>query len=265
MEFTIHYSKPDGTYQMLYEAMRTEAHTLIAGSTGCGKSVLLNNFIDRLLLFSPNSIGLMLIDPKRIELVEYANLPHTLGYAQDEDEAIDLLKNAINIMEDRYCTMQTKRIKKWDASHVYIIIDELADLMVSTRAKETKLAIQKIAQLGRAAGIHLVACTQSPSRLTIPAAMTLNFTCRIGMKCESRIESNQIIKMNGCEELPRHGKVIVLTADGYQTASVSMADKEVHEYRMAFWNGVKSRKEIMDEVASSPKYFLQNGFTYYAN
>lgn len=265
MELTISYKLPGGDYQILYDLMKDEAHTLIAGSTGCGKSVLLNNFIDRLLLESPCDVQLMLIDPKRIELFDYSFMPHAIGYAQDEDSAINLLKEAASIMEDRYCTMQIKRIKKWDASHIYVIIDELADLMVSPRASETKLLLQKIAQLGRAAGIHLIACTQSPSRLTIPAAMTLNFTCRIGMKCESRIESNQIIKMNGCEDLPRHGKIIVLTADGYQTASVKMTDEAEHDRIMAFWTGVKSRKEIMDEVSHDPFIMAKASYNYIAN
>lgn len=174
------------------------AHILVAGTTGSGKSTLLHSIICSIM----NGCDMYLVDPKRTELVKYKNCKSVWRYATTASETVSLLDSVIARMEERLKRMGRKGLSMSDEDHVFVIIDELADLMISPEAKEIKLRIQKITQLGRAARVHVIACTQSPSRKTLDAAMVLNFTCRIGLACADTIESRQIIGMSGCEFLP---------------------------------------------------------------
>lgn len=184
----------------LYLNCLKQPHLLIGGSTGSGKSVLINGIIHTALCFCPDDKLLILIDPKRVELKEYRKLPHTLRYATEPDDAVRALQAGVNIMNARYKRM---RGKKTDEPHVYIIVDELADLLQST-SKAEKL-ITTIGRLGRAANIHLILATQSPNRRVITAEIKTNMTSRIALRCEEAIESRQIINQKGAELLPRYG------------------------------------------------------------
>ena len=117
---------------------------------------------------------------------------------------------AINTMERRYEEAERKGDKIYKGEPIYIFIDELADLLISEQAKVIKRQLQTLTALARAANIHLIACTQQPSRRMLPAELTLNFPSRIALHCQTAIESRQVINEKGAEELPMYGQCLYL-------------------------------------------------------
>lgn len=210
-------------------------HLLIAGATGSGKSVLLNAILYSGLIKAPCDFQLVLIDPKQVELLDYKNLPHVLGYTDSVNGSIALLDHCIDLMTKRYTQIKRQGEKQYKGSSVYIVIDELADLLLSDESKEVKRRLQKIAQLGRAAGIHLILCSQSPSRKTIPAEITLNISDRIALHCLSAIESKQILGIKGAEDLERCGQFLYSSPDGYFRGYVPMVEKTELKSRIDYW------------------------------
>jgi S-DNA-T family DNA segregation ATPase FtsK/SpoIIIE len=151
--------------------MLKQPHLLIAGSTGSGKSVLINSLIYTALYRSPNRCRLILIDPKRVELIDYKQLPHTIAYASEPPDIAATLVRAVDLMEQRYKRMQAVRTKKSTEADIFIIIDEFADLM-TTQKRQTMPNIIRLAQLGRAANLRLILATQRPTRERHPPGIS---------------------------------------------------------------------------------------------
>ena len=183
----------------LYYDMVQQPHLLIAGATGSGKSVLVNQLLHTLLSYS--TPGLILIDCKGVELSEYRSYQNTLCYADSPAQAVKSLEYAVDIMQSRYKQLQAAGLKKWTGADIYIIIDEFADLMTTSK-KAVQPLIQRIAQLGRAAKVHLIVCTQCPLREIIPTAIKCNFDCRLALRTATRQDSRNIIDTPGAETLP---------------------------------------------------------------
>jgi len=183
-----------------------ENHTLIAGSTGSGKSVLINSIIYTALAYGNKH--LLLIDPKRVDLAKYKKIAD--GYACELEQEIDLIDFTIGLMEKRFKQMQKQGLELYNGEDIYLIIDELADLMISPKRRDILLKLQRLLALGRASRIHVIAATQIPNRKILPAELQLNFTCIVGLKTRQAIESRQIIGMNGCETLPKYGQGYVI-------------------------------------------------------
>lgn len=181
------------------------AHILIAGATGSGKSVLLNNIIYYILCNNSREDlpQFIFCDPKRVELWQYKPLYNSL-YCCENGDIIRALQTVISTMENRYAYMQAQNIRKYAGRKIIIVIDELADLMLTCRRSVLPL-LQRILQLGRAANIQIIGCTQCPNRRVIPAELTLNFTDKIALRCDSGIESRQVINIGGAENLPIYG------------------------------------------------------------
>ena len=127
------WTTPAGTTYSLYEDMLKQPHLLIAGATGSGKSVVINGIISTALYDAPSDVGFILVDPKRVELVQYKRLPHVIRYASEPADMIAALDAAIAITEQRYKTMQRQGLRKSTEADVYVIIDELADLMTTNK------------------------------------------------------------------------------------------------------------------------------------
>lgn len=191
----------------IYDIILSDTHTLIAGTTGSGKSVLLRGIIKHI----PRNAAIVLIDPKIIEFREYRYNNNVVGYADNIADTVKLLVNSINIMNERYKRMSGRICTE---TPIYIIIDELADLIISGRGKEIKTLLQKLLQLARGCNIKLIMASQCPSKKILTAEILLNCTCRVGLHCMTAIESRQIIGVKGCENLPRYGKAII-AAQGY--------------------------------------------------
>lgn len=217
-------------------------HMLIAGSTGSGKSVGINMIIASLLYCkNPQDVKLIMIDPKKIELSFYNKLrKHYLAVSPDLDEeiitnpqnAILLLKSVEFEMEKRYDKLakagvrnivdynikvadpakkpkDTDEIKHHHIPYIVVIIDELADLMI-TAGKEVEEPIARLAQLARAVGIHLVVATQRPSVNVITGVIKANFSARVAYQVATKIDSRTILDMNGAEQLLGKGDMLFL-------------------------------------------------------
>ena len=226
---------PAGKYFKLYENMLQQPHLLVAGATGSGKSVVINGIITTALFNAPSEVQFILIDPKRVELVDYRCLPHTAFYASEPDEMVRGLNIALNSIEARYKQMQRAHEKKYTGAQMYVIIDELADLM-TTNKKKVQPLIQRIAQIGRAAGVHLICATQCPLAKVIPTEIKVNFDARVGLRTRSAQDSRNILGFNGCEDLPRFGQAYYMNPDlGLNHVTVPMLDKGITWERINYW------------------------------
>ena len=226
---------PSGEYFSIYENMMEQPHLLVAGATGSGKSVIINGIITTALFKAPSQVSFILIDPKRVELVDYRYLPHTAFYASEPAEMVRGLQIAMNTIEMRYTQMQRAHEKKYHGTQLYVIIDELADLM-TTNKKQVMPLIQRIAQVGRAAGVHLICATQCPLAKVIPTEIKVNFDARVGLRTRSAQDSRNILGFNGCEELPRYGQAYYMNPDtGVKKIVVPMYDKNKTSWMIGYW------------------------------
>lgn len=212
------------------------AHTLIAGTTGSGKSVCLNALlynIYRQYGSTPDGFGLYLIDPKRVELKAYKNSKAVIGYETEPDRISDLLDFVLEDMDGVYARMEGKKSTE---GPTFIVVDELADLVSDQKILNK---IVKIGRLGRAADFHLICCTQDPSRTTLSAAFMQNMTCCIALKCKSETESKQIVGKAGAEDLPV-GYGWMECGSTYGSFKIDMVpDEDIKEYVRCidlFWN-----------------------------
>ena len=196
------YRTPAGRVYSPFLRMADRPHLLIAGATGSGKSVALNGIIHSLLMTrSPFLCQFVLIDPKRVELIQYADLPHCARYAAEAPDIVRALQWAVDETDRRFRVMQEQRLKDYPGRHLYIVIDELADLMVSIR-KETLPLLQRLAQIGRAARVHVIACSQNILAQTIPTVLKCNFPAILGLRTANKQQSRFLIAEGGCEMLP---------------------------------------------------------------
>ena len=207
---TAYMLPPSAPYVPKYkEILETATHLLIGGTTGSGKSVMLNGLMHTALaLYSPREVSFILIDPKIVELSTYKHLPHTLRYETEPEEVLALLQQTYDSMMDRYAEMDRTGEKKYTGTKIIIVIDELSDLLMSGCGKAIKAALVKLLQKGRAANIMIIMATQSPSRKVLSAELVLNVPNRIALYCDNAIESKQVIGVAGAESLPWHGSCL---------------------------------------------------------
>ena len=218
----------------LYEDMLQQPHLLVAGATGSGKSVLINGIIYTALKDSPREKQFILIDPKRVELCKYKALPHCIRYASEPGDMIGALQYAMNITESRYKDMQREGITKYNGGDVYVIIDELADLM-TTNKKQVQPLLQRLCQIGRAARVHVIAATQCPLREVIPTPIKVNFDARVGLRTRGKQDSRNILDMNGCEQLPRYGQGYYMTPEGLTLYTIPYISPEEINSIIEYW------------------------------
>jgi S-DNA-T family DNA segregation ATPase FtsK/SpoIIIE len=210
-------------------------HLLIAGATGAGKSVTMNALICSILYkASPDEVKFIMVDPKRVELGLYENIPHLLTpIVTDPKRAANALKWAVNEMENRYKELAkygVRNIEQYNKQveelthptlseddpnapkslpYIVIAIDELADLMMVARS-EVETSIARLAQMARAVGIHLVLATQRPSVDIITGVIKANIPSRIAFRVSSKVDSRTIIDTNGAEALLGQGDMLFL-------------------------------------------------------
>ena len=218
-------------------------HLLIAGQTGSGKSVCINAIIMTLLYrTTPEEVRLILIDPKVVELSVYNGVPHLLlPVVNDPRKAAGALQWAVNEMMDRYqrfARRGVRNISGYNASleedeepmtRIVIIVDELADLMLACR-KEVEAHIQRLTQLARAAGIHLVVATQRPSVDVITGVIKSNIPSRIAFKVSSIVDSRTILDYQGAEKLLGKGDMLFNPTGAFTPVRIQgcfLSDQEV--------------------------------------
>lgn len=237
------WKTPAGTSCTLYDNMLAQPHLLIAGATGSGKSVAINGIMHSALFNSPAKTEFILIDPKRVELCEYKRLPHTLYYASEPQEMVRALEYAIGITEARYKAMQKAGKRKSDDSNVYIIIDELADLM-TTNKREVQPLIQRICQIGRAARVHVIAATQCPLASVIPTPIKVNFDARLGLRTRSAQDSRNILGYTGLESLPRFGQGVYMTPEEDTLYNIPMIPDSERQRLINHWQHTKPKYKL---------------------
>lgn len=200
-------------------------HVLIAGTTGSGKSVLINAFIASILFrSSPEEVKFIMVDPKRVELTPYNGIPHLLtDVIVDVDKVINALGWAVSEMEKRYRIFQEVGVKNiagynetkafQSMPYIIIVIDEIADIMMSKNANEVENRIVRLAQMARATGIHLVLATQRPSVNVLTGLIKANIPARIAFQVTSMIDSRVIIDTPGAEKLLGKGDMLFIPPD----------------------------------------------------
>ena len=198
----------------------TAPHLLIGGTTGSGKSVLLNSIIISLLYkATPRTTGFIMIDPKQVEMAAYRRLPMLeRPIATTTETAIDTLKWACDEMARRYKYLERHHLKSIENTHLkrlYIIIDELADLMLTSK-KQVEQYIVRIAQLGRACGVHLIVATQRPSVNVVTGLIKANIPTKVCLTVASPTDSMTILSHGGGEKLTGRGDAILKRGDSTQ-------------------------------------------------
>jgi len=206
-------------------------HLLVAGATGSGKSVALNCIVCSILYkATPDKVRFIMIDPKRLELGVYSDIPHLLTpIVTDPKQAANALNWAVHEMEERYRQLARVGVRNIDQyneliekspdqleeeeleplPYIVVIVDELADLML-TAGKEVEVAVTRLAQMARAIGIHLILATQRPSVDVITGLIKANFPARISCRVSSKIDSRTILDANGAEQLLGLGDMLFL-------------------------------------------------------
>lgn len=200
-------------------------HLLIAGATGSGKTVCLNSIIVSVLMNNtPDQVRLIMIDPKRVELIAFDGIPHLMNPVITESErAVDVLKWLAHEMDNRYRRLAEVRAHNIEAYNkntkvtrempcIVLIVDELADLMM-LQSDEVEPALCRLAQMGRAVGIHSVVATQRPSVDVITGLIKANFPTRISFAVASQVDSRTILDTIGAEKLLGRGDMLYLTPE----------------------------------------------------
>ena len=219
-------------------------HLLVAGQTGSGKSVCMNTIITSLILrTNPEEVKLILVDPKKVEMIQFANMPHLLcPVITDAKKASVALNKVVTEMDNRYNLFAETGVRNIEAYNNYalnnkqklmpyivVIIDELADLMM-VASKDVEDSIQRITQLARAAGIHLIVATQRPSVNVITGVIKANIPSRISFAVSSQVDSRTILDSVGAEDLLGKGDMLVSVtgAELKRVQGAWVSDEEIY-------------------------------------
>ncbi len=242
-------------------------HLLVAGATGSGKSVGINTFLLSLIYQnSPNDLRLILVDPKRVELVPYNGIPHLLTpVINDPEKTISALKWAVGEMTRRYIELskaKVRNIKEYNATkppekmpYIVIVIDELADLMMVAQ-KEVEGAIMRLAQMARAVGIHLILATQRPSVNVITGVIKANIPTRLSFAVTSGVDSKTILDGVGAEDLLGQGDMLFIPPGESKPVRIQgsfISTDEVRKVTNAIKLNLEEEPEYNDEITDSQK------------
>lgn len=247
-------------------------HVLVAGTTGSGKSYLMNAFICSLLFrASPDEVKMILVDPKRVEFTQYNGIPHLLTPVIVEPEKIlSALKWATGEMDRRYKLFAERGVRNIDSynelsgfqalPYIVIFIDELADLMMFAPV-EVEDAIARIAQMARATGIHLVIATQRPSVNVITGLIKANIPTRVALNVSSQVDSRVILDGPGAEKLLGRGDMLFVPPDSAKPTRVQgayVSEKEVQKL-VGFLKEKSPVVNYTEEVTSQPALMKKAG------
>lgn len=194
---------PNGYTKTYLEDILKQPHTIIAGSTGSGKSTFMNGLIYTALFKCPDQVGFVFIDTKFTEFAMYRNLPHCWAYVTDIDKVPEALDACLATVRDNARRAQILGNRTSNDPDLYIFIDELGDVLYSN--PQSLKTLSRIAMLGRASNVHIIAGTQNPNRKTLSPELISNCPCRVALHCNDKVESRQIIGCDLATELPQVG------------------------------------------------------------
>ena len=261
--------------QVIYAELNKMPHLLIAGATGSGKSVCVNTIISSILMRAkPDEVKLILVDPKKVELSNYNGVPHLLApVVTDPKKAAATLRETVSEMERRYDLFAGANVRKIetynqyvekknqenDAEHqleklpyIVVILDEVADLMM-VASKDVEDCIMRIAQLARAAGIHLIVATQRPSTDIITGVIKDNIPSRIAFAVSSSIDSRTILDCTGAEKLLGKGDMLFLPMGSNSPIRVQGAYVDDSEVEAITYYTTKQQEASYDERYTNVK------------
>lgn len=247
-------------------------HVLVAGTTGSGKSVLINSWICSLLFrTTPQEVRLIMVDPKRVELTGYNGIPHLLTpVIVEQDKILSSLRWAMGEMENRYKQFAGVGVRNIDSfnelsgfqamPYIVILIDELADLMAYAPV-EVEDSICRLAQMARATGIHLVLATQRPSVDVITGLIKANVPARIAFNVSSMVDSRVVIDMPGAEKLLGRGDMLYVPPDQAKPSRIQgtfVSEQEVNK-TVEFLRSKNGAVQYTDEVTSQTVTISKKG------
>ena len=255
--------------------LATMPHLLIAGATGSGKTVCINSLIMSMLFnATPDDVKFIMIDPKRVELAVFNDMPHLLApVVTDHNKVARTLDWVVNEMDSRYELLARSGVRNIDLynekfgnkqnmedgsrptklPYIVLIIDELADLMMIAQA-EVESAITRLAQLSRAVGIHIMLATQRPSVDVITGVIKANFPARISFKVASKVDSRTVLDMNGADKLLGRGDMLFIEPGASRPVRAQcslISDKEIEKIT----DFIKSQRapEYVEEILKAHK------------
>lgn len=261
--------------QVIYAELNKMPHLLIAGATGSGKSVCVNTIISSILMRAkPDEVKLILVDPKKVELSNYNGVPHLLApVVTDPKKAAATLRETVSEMERRYDLFAGANVRKIETYNQYVekknqendmehqleklpyivvILDEVADLMM-VASKDVEDCIMRIAQLARAAGIHLIVATQRPSTDIITGVIKANIPSRIAFAVSSSIDSRTILDCTGAEKLLGKGDMLFLPMGSNSPIRVQGAYVDDSEVEAITYYTTKQQEASYDERYTNVK------------
>lgn len=225
-------------YDWAREIIEKQMHTLIAGCSGSGKSKAEESILYTMLEKSPYDNLFVLLDTKKVELVDFQNAPHCVKYSDDPLEIPFILKKVEEIMQARFSRMKAQGLKKTNEPTLWIVIDEYYDLMTLCNKKDTMPVLTRIASAGRAAGVLLLACTQRTTRDVVGGMISANCSVKLGLRTVTAQDSRNILQVKGCEQLPKYGKGI-LQIDGInKEIEIPLTKEEYIHDRVDSWNQI---------------------------
>ena len=247
-------------------------HLLVAGSTGSGKSVFINSIISGLISHkSPHEVRMILIDPKRVELTPYSSIPHlyTDEVIVDTEKAVKVLSSTVNEMMNRFKIMERAGVKnitefnnKMNNSHkmwnILVVIDELADLMLQA-GNEIERLIVRLAQLGRATGIHLVVATQRPSVDVVTGLIKANFPSRVSFAVMSQIDSRTVLDSIGAEKLIGKGDMLFSPIDSPQMKRIQGVFLNENDISMIINQWTGNNEYELETLSLEEEKHINNG------
>ena len=257
--------------QVIIKSLPKMIHLLVAGSSGSGKSVFIHTLLMSILYkYSPNDVRFIMIDPKRVEFTMYENLPHLMfpNVIDEHDKALKVLNWTVNEMEERYKLLKSttsQNIEQYNKTpdvvngkepkmtYLVIVVDELAELMGSALKKDFEAAIQRITQLGRAAGIHMVLATQRPSVDVVNGTIKNNLPSRVAFALASAVDSKTVIDIGGAEKLLGQGDMLFSPQDMNMKIRLQAAYCDNDEIRAAISyikenNDTDFDEELMEQI-----------------
>ena len=209
-------------------------HLLVAGASGSGKSVFLNNLIMNICHFSKTT-GLVLIDPKQVEFAQFENSSHLMRpVVTNTNTAIKVLKQLCDVMDDRYAQLRVNKMRDNSSAlfnRIVVVVDELADLMLTSK-HEVENYIVRLAQKGRACGIHLILATQRPTVNVVTGLIKANIPCRVCFSTTSIRDSVVMLDRGGAEKLLGKGDCLVQLPDRCDLIRVQapyISEKDIYE------------------------------------
>lgn len=228
-------------YNYAKAMLDADEHILIGGMSGSGKSYLIGELMHTALCKSPSEISFMIADPKRVDMMEYQNIPHIIEYEQTPKTILQMLKRAHAIMEQRYSQMERQHLKMWQGGKIYIIVDELLDLMQSTEGKAIQRELLDLLCLGRASKVLVISATQSVHRTAL-GMLPINFQFTVALHTKSSTDSRMLIGQSGAELLPKYGKAIFSNRNGIYVQDILSSPAEDKQDRLNWWLSQKKRR-----------------------